>query len=79
METITIKITNGDARLWAAILRDRYSKDKRTGLARLAEIAIRREVLDQLFQNCYAAEALLAAEQELIPAPGDSPGKEMRR
>ncbi|MFH1635560.1 MAG: hypothetical protein ABIG63_16335 [Chloroflexota bacterium] len=62
MQTITIKVTDGNARLWAVMLRERYGRDKRTGLDRLAEIAVRRAVLEQLSKECYAGEALLEAE-----------------
>ena len=72
MRTITIKVTDGNARLWAVMLRERYGRDKRTGLNRLAEFAIRREVVDQLSKNCYAGEALLAATSE-NNEQGDTP------
>jgi len=39
-----------------------YSKDKCTDLNGLAEIAVRRAVLEQLSKECYAGEALLEAE-----------------
>ena len=48
MKTITINVTDDDARLWAWILRKEYGKDKRTGLDKLCEIAVRKAVVKAL-------------------------------
>jgi len=59
METITIKITDRDARVIAGFLRAAYGKNKNTSLNTLCEIAIRTEVAKQ------AQKELDEAEKEL--------------
>lgn len=48
MKTVTFKLTNDQARIYAWYLRKRYGRDKRTSLNRLAKIALFQEIVAQI-------------------------------
>ena len=64
MKTITIQVTNEDARVWAWVLRKEYSKDKRTGLDKLCEIAVRRAVVNALEHDLKDSMGNIEGEQQ---------------
>jgi hypothetical protein len=58
MVEVTLRFTSDDAYVIACFLRSRYAKDKRTSLARLCEISVRREVARQAKVELVRTEAL---------------------
>ena len=64
METITIKVTDQDARVIASYLRTAYGLNKNTGLSKLCEIAVRRAVAAQARVELDEAEKQVSEEMK---------------
>lgn len=66
MQTVTIKLTDRQARWATMILRERYGKDGRTNLNKLAKIALLMEIADESEKDLIKAEKELEQELEEI-------------